>query len=54
MSGKRKGRKLQAPKNLTTSTTTDFAKEGKKNVLNSRVYLEDLKVFDIFWGIGSI
>ncbi|MGQ1944340.1 16S rRNA (guanine(966)-N(2))-methyltransferase RsmD [Ornithobacterium rhinotracheale] len=54
ISGKWKGRKLQAPKNLPTRPTTDFAKEGLFNVLNSRFYFEDLQVLDLFAGIGSI
>ncbi|MGV4567372.1 RsmD family RNA methyltransferase, partial [Ornithobacterium rhinotracheale] len=53
ISGKWKGRKLQAPKNLPTRPTTDYAKEGLFNVLNSRYYLEDLKDLDIFSGVGS-
>lgn len=54
ISGKWKGKRLSAPKNLPTRPTTDFAKEGLFNVLNSRFYIEDLSVLDLFGGIGSI
>ena len=54
ISGKFKGRRLSAPKNLPTRPTTDFAKEGLFNIINSRFYIEDLNVLDLFGGIGSI
>ena len=54
VSGKFKGRKLSAPKNLPTRPTTDFAKEALFNILNHRFYLNEVKVLDLFAGIGSI
>ena len=54
VSGKFKGRKLNAPKNLPTRPTTDFAKEALFNILNHRFYLNEVKVLDLFAGIGSI
>lgn len=54
ISGKWKGKRLTAPKNLPTRPTTDFAKEGLFNVLSHRFYIEDLTSLDLFGGIGSI
>ena len=54
ISGKWKGRRFTAPKNLPTRPTTDFAKEALFNILNHRFYLNEIKVLDLFAGIGSI
>ena len=54
VSGKYKGRRINAPKNLPVRPTTDFAKEGLFNVLRTRVELEDLKILDLFAGSGNI
>lgn len=54
ISGKWKGRRLTAPKNLPTRPTTDFAKEALFNILNNRYYLNQIEVLDLFAGIGSI
>lgn len=54
ISGKYKGRRLQAPRNLPTRPTTDRAKEGLFNILNNWVELQDAEVLDLFSGIGSI
>lgn len=43
-----------APRNLPVRPTTDFAKEGIFNVLQNRVYFEDLNVLDLFSGTGNI
>ncbi len=54
ISGKWKGKRLTAPKNLPTRPTTDFAKEALFNILNNRFYIDELNVIDLFAGIGSI
>ncbi|MDO5655230.1 MAG: 16S rRNA (guanine(966)-N(2))-methyltransferase RsmD [Flavobacteriaceae bacterium] len=54
ISGKYKGRKVNAPKNLPTRPTTDFAKEALFNILNHQFYLNEINVLDLFAGIGSI
>lgn len=54
VSGKYKGRKFTAPKNLPTRPTTDFAKEALFNILNHRFFLNEITVLDLFAGIGSI
>lgn len=54
ISGKWKGRRLTAPKNLPTRPTTDFAKEALFNILNHRFYLNEVNVLDLFAGIGGI
>lgn len=54
ISGTYKGKRLHPPKNLPVRPTTDFAKEGLFNVLNNKLYFEDLRVLDLFAGTGSI
>lgn len=54
ISGKWRGRRFQAPKNLPTRPTTDFAKEALFNILNHQVYMDEVEVLDLFAGIGSI
>lgn len=54
ISGKWKGRRFIAPNNLPTRPTTDFAKEALFNILNHQLYLDEIKVLDLFAGIGSI
>lgn len=54
VSGKYKGRRIQAPKNLPTRPTTDRAKEALFNILNNRYYFDQISVLDLFAGIGSI
>lgn len=54
VSGKYKGRRFNAPKNLPTRPTTDMAKEALFNILNNNYYFEDINVIDLFAGIGSI
>lgn len=53
ISGKWKGKRLLAPKNLPTRPTTDFAKEGLFNILSNRWDLNRLEIMDLFAGIGS-
>lgn len=54
ISGKHKGRNLQAPKKLPVRPTKDMAKEGLFNILNNSYYFPDLKVMDLFAGTGNI
>jgi 16S rRNA (guanine(966)-N(2))-methyltransferase RsmD len=54
VSGKYKGKRIDAPRKLPVRPTTDMAKEALFNILNNRYYFEDLKVLDLFSGIGSI
>ncbi len=54
ISGKYKGRRLQAPKNLPVRPTTDMAKEGLFNVLNNHFYFDSISVIDLFAGTGNI
>lgn len=54
ISGKHKGKRLQAPKNLPVRPTTDMAKEALFNIINNNYYFEDLAVLDLFAGTGSI
>lgn len=54
ISGKYKGRRFSAPKNLPTRPTTDMAKEALFNILNNHYYFNELTVLDLFAGIGSI
>jgi 16S rRNA (guanine(966)-N(2))-methyltransferase RsmD len=54
VSGKWKGKRITAPKNLPTRPTTDFAKEGLFNILNNRFFFDDLRVLDLFAGTGNI
>jgi 16S rRNA (guanine(966)-N(2))-methyltransferase RsmD len=54
VSGKWKGKRIVAPKNLPTRPTTDFVKEGLFNILNNRFFFDDLRVLDLFAGTGNI
>ena len=54
ISGKNKGRRVTAPNNLPVRPTTDMAKEALFNILNNRYYFNEIKVLDLFSGIGSI
>ena len=54
ISGKYKGRRITAPKNLPARPTTDIAKEALFNILNNNYYFNSLSVLDLFAGIGSI
>lgn len=54
ISGKYKGRKITAPKNLPVRPTTDMAKEALFNILNNHYYFESISVIDLFSGTGNI
>ena len=54
ISGTLKGRIVQAPSNLPVRPTTDYARTGLFNVLNSRICFEDISFLDLFSGTGII
>ncbi|CAA0198651.1 putative methyltransferase [Tenacibaculum maritimum] len=54
ISGKYKGRRLTAPKNLPVRPTTDMAKESLFNILNNLYYFDAISVMDLFSGTGNI
>ncbi len=54
ISGKYKGRRISAPKNLPVRPTTDMSKEALFNVLRNHFNFEGLKVLDLFSGTGNI
>ena len=54
ISGKLKGRRLRAPKNLPVRPTTDMAKEALFNILNNQYYFDSISVIDLFSGTGNI
>ncbi len=54
ISGKYKGRRLKAPKNLPVRPTTDMAKESLFNILNNLYYFDNISVLDLFAGTGNI
>ncbi len=54
ISGKYKGRRITAPKNLPVRPTTDMSKEALFNVLNNHFNFTNLKVLDLFSGTGNI
>ena len=54
ISGKHKGRRITAPKNLPVRPTTDLAKESLFNILNNHYYLDTISVIDLFSGTGNI
>lgn len=54
ISGKHKGRRITAPKNLPSRPTTDMGKESLFNILNNYYFFDTLVVFDLFSGTGNI
>lgn len=54
ISGKHKGKRLTAPKNLPVRPTTDMAKESLFNILNNHYYFENIAVLDLFSGTGNV
>ncbi|MFY0629692.1 MAG: RsmD family RNA methyltransferase [Flavobacteriaceae bacterium] len=54
ISGRLKGRRITAPKNLPVRPTTDMAKEALFNILNNHYYFDSLSVIDLFSGTGNI
>lgn len=54
ISGKFKGRRIIAPKNLPVRPTTDLSKESLFNILNHQFTFRELSVLDLFSGTGNI
>ncbi len=54
ISGRYKGKRIVAPKNINARPTTDFAKEGLFNILQNRIDIEAITVLDLFSGTGNI
>ncbi|MDP1843804.1 MAG: RsmD family RNA methyltransferase [Sediminibacterium sp.] len=55
ISGKWGGRKIHPPANMPhTRPTTDIAKEGLFNILQSRMNFDGIQVLDLFGGTGCI
>ncbi len=54
ISGKHRGRKIAAPRNLPTRPTTDMAKESLFNILNNHFYFDDIRFLDLCAGTGNI
>jgi 16S rRNA (guanine966-N2)-methyltransferase len=55
ISGKHSGRKIHPPHNMPhTRPTTDIAKEGLFNMLQTRVQIEGATTLDLFGGTGCI
>ncbi len=54
ISGKYKGRRINAPKNLPVRPTTDMSKESLFNILNNYFNFSELRVLDLFSGTGNI
>lgn len=54
ISGKYKGRRIVAPKNLPVRPTTDLSKESLFNILNHHFNFSQLQILDLFAGTGNI
>ena len=52
--GKLRGRVLNPPAGYEARPTTDFAREGLFNTLDSEFWFEDLAVLDLFGGAGTV
>lgn len=54
ISGKHKGRRIQAPKKLPVRPTTDMAKEALFNILDNHFNFSQLSILELFAGTGNI
>ena len=54
ISGTHKGRQIVAPKGINVRPTTDMAKEALFNILVNRIDFENLRILDIYAGLGGI
>lgn len=54
ISGKHKGKRIQAPKKLPVRPTTDMAKEALFNILNNYFNFSQLRILELFAGTGNI
>lgn len=49
-----KGRRMNIPSNLDVRPTTDRTKEGLFSILDSRKYIQNTNVLDLFAGTGNL
>lgn len=54
ISGKFRGKQIQAPKGLPVRPTTDFAKTGLFNILSGHFQWEQVRLLDLFAGTGNL
>ena len=54
ISGKLKGRKLIAPKNIPARPTTDRAKKALFDILENRFDIGNIRILDLYSGTGNI
>jgi len=54
ISGKHKGKRIIAPKNLPVRPTADMQKEALFNILNNYYDFNSVKILDLFSGTGNI
>ena len=54
ISGKHKGRKIIAPKQLPVRPTTDRSKEALFNIIQHRFEFSQIQVLDLYAGTGNI
>ena len=54
ITGKLKGRKIPVPDTGLLRPTSDRAKEGIFSVIDARIYLENIRILDLFAGSGSL
>lgn len=54
ISGKNKGKRILAPKDLPVRPTTDMAKEALCSILNNHYYFEEINFLDLFAGTGNL
>jgi 16S rRNA (guanine(966)-N(2))-methyltransferase RsmD len=54
ISGKHKGRRISAPKNLPVRPTTDMSKEALFNILRHKIHIHDIKMLELFAGSGNM
>ncbi len=54
ITGKLKGRRFDAPKDVQVRPTSDRAKEGLFNVIEARRFINNTRVLDLFAGSGNL
>lgn len=54
ITGKHRGKRIRAPRNLPVRPTTDFAKSALFNILNNHFDFNEIRVLDLFCGTGNI
>src|SRR5690606_26113403 len=54
ITGTLKGRKIDIPDTLNVRPTSDRTKEGMFSIIESRTYLKDARILDLFAGSGNL